>query len=492
VFVGLLIALTSMVYWRCLGSDFVAWDDDINVFRNPHIQELNSQTLLWMFTDTATALRYKPLSWLVWALICACAGLEPFLFHVVNLLLHIANTALAFLVVEKLVFRTKPGESSSASPFQLMCSAVGALFWSLHPLRAEPVAWVTGLPYCLALFFLLGSFLAFLHYRELPSSRPKRFFYAASISLFVLSSLAYPIGLAFPAVLMVLDLLLPVTPADGERTTVRAGWKLLRDKLPYACVSAVVVGIAAYGRVHADGIWARPVPFAEFGFFARVMQAFYVWAIFVWKSLIPAFQSPVYPTLVSFNPFDWAFLLSAGLVLGVSGLAVVTRQTHKPFLALWLAYLLLLVPMLGLTEHPHFASDRYSIVAAIVWSIGLVALLKTMSRLRSRYLWVSGAMLMVVCFAGLAHTQTAVWKDSVSLFEHASKNNPPGSPCHKLVRLRLAAAYSVQHRYSDAAHCYEELAAAEPDDRQMRQRLQSTLSLLHHEDESRATASRNR
>src|SRR5437667_5561157 len=84
----LLAVTTGAVYWRSLGADFVAWDDNINIYRNSHIQGLDGQRILWMFTDTQTALRYKPLSWLAWALLYSWTHLNPFGYHLANVLLH--------------------------------------------------------------------------------------------------------------------------------------------------------------------------------------------------------------------------------------------------------------------------------------------------------------------------------------------------------------------------------------------------------------------
>src|ERR1051325_11497057 len=99
----ILMVATAMVYWRTLSADFVAWDDDINVYQNPHIQGIDGQRIAWMFTNTQTALRYKPLSWLAWAAIYAHGGLNPFGFHTANVVLHCLNTSLVFLMLSVLL-----------------------------------------------------------------------------------------------------------------------------------------------------------------------------------------------------------------------------------------------------------------------------------------------------------------------------------------------------------------------------------------------------
>lgn len=72
-----LVAVVFGVFFRTLESGFLRWDDDINVFENPHVQGLTAENLRWMFTDFEQAIRYKPLSWLAWALVHEVFGLNP-------------------------------------------------------------------------------------------------------------------------------------------------------------------------------------------------------------------------------------------------------------------------------------------------------------------------------------------------------------------------------------------------------------------------------
>ena len=132
----LLMLATALVYWKTLGQDFVAWDDDINIYSNLHIRSLDGASLAWMFTDTQEALRFKPLSWFCWALIYSWKGLNPFGFHLANLLLHCFNAVLLFALL-KFFFCGPEGTTPESSPHRMILCAWGALLWAIHPLRAE-------------------------------------------------------------------------------------------------------------------------------------------------------------------------------------------------------------------------------------------------------------------------------------------------------------------------------------------------------------------
>src|ERR1044072_1999454 len=57
-------AVTLSVFSVVRHADFVPWDDDMNIYGNPHIQGVTAQSLRWMFTDTAYVHRYMPIGWL--------------------------------------------------------------------------------------------------------------------------------------------------------------------------------------------------------------------------------------------------------------------------------------------------------------------------------------------------------------------------------------------------------------------------------------------
>src|SRR5436189_3348276 len=97
-----ILAATVTVFSRTLQAGFVYWDDNI-VYDNPHIRGLDWQRIRWMFADTQYLWRYLPLTWLSWAVTYELCGLNPFGYHLGNLLLHCANAVLVFLLLRKLL-----------------------------------------------------------------------------------------------------------------------------------------------------------------------------------------------------------------------------------------------------------------------------------------------------------------------------------------------------------------------------------------------------
>jgi protein O-mannosyl-transferase len=456
----LLFTGVLLVFGRSLRWEFVQWDDDINVYENARIQSLNAESLAWMFSDLQQALRYKPLSWLTWAALRSVFGLKPAAFHAANLLFHALNAVLAFFVVQRLLRMINPRADSMSNARLLVPSTIAALLWSLHPMRAEPVAWVTGLPYCQSVFFALLSFWCYLGAHQSPAGFPRhKRFYWMSVGWFALSLLTYPIVLGFAGVLIVTDhfLIRPMNPApEGNQSP--SGSRLWLEKLPFITLTVLFLSLALYGRIHASGIWAKPEHAQGLSLAGKLTQSTYVWAYYLGKPWAPFHLSPIYTALVSFQPQDWPFV---GSLLLVTILTIVFLWQRKrwPFIcALWLCHLGLLVPVLGLTEHPHYTSDRYHYFAGILWPIWIAyALAKAWPRAGLRAASCALATGVVLILGGMSFRQTFIWKDSETLFR--SMLSRLGSvPISGQIHRRLADVLLNHGRVNEA---WNEMTSAE-------------------------------
>src|SRR5260370_35258212 len=98
-----LFFVTLALFRGLTSANFVQWDDDINVYQNPHIQGLDWERLRWMFTDVGYAMRYKPLTWLCYALIHQWSGLKPFGYHMGSVLLPCVNSVLAVAGIRRML-----------------------------------------------------------------------------------------------------------------------------------------------------------------------------------------------------------------------------------------------------------------------------------------------------------------------------------------------------------------------------------------------------
>jgi hypothetical protein len=192
--------------WNC---EFVNWDDDKNLLNNVLYRGFTPAHLRWMFTTFHVG-HYQPLSWVTLAVDYALWGMQPRGYHVTNLVLHTANALLVYALALALLPRAAApcgrASPSAADGISLsIAAAVAALFFAIHPLRVESVAWVTERRDVLSGFFLLLTVLAYLRMVDARPAGAWRTWFGLSLGCFILSLLSKAWGMTLPVVLLVLD-----------------------------------------------------------------------------------------------------------------------------------------------------------------------------------------------------------------------------------------------------------------------------------------------
>ena len=162
-----LVLLTAAVYWPVRHFQFTNFDDPKYVTdNNPVVRHgLTLQGLKWAFT-TGQASNWHPVTWLSHMLDCQLFGLNPGPHHAVNLLFHLANTVLLFLLLKRMTSPSR-AEASAKAGASWRCAFVAALF-ALHPLHVESVAWVAERKDVLSTFFWILTVWAYIRYAEQP------------------------------------------------------------------------------------------------------------------------------------------------------------------------------------------------------------------------------------------------------------------------------------------------------------------------------------
>jgi|ERR1043166_2283424 hypothetical protein len=481
-----LFAITFSLFFNAVRGEFLTWDDDINITHNPHVQGLDLPRVTWMFTDLQQALRYKPLSWLTWGALYEVNGLDAATFHFGNIVFHALNVGLVFLLISKILRLSRIGEGNRRLSFSV--AAIAALLWAIHPLRVEPVAWVTGLPYCQSLFFFLLSLVFYLQFHGSGDSAPNARWYWFSVAAFGLALLSYPVVLGGAAVFVVLDVFVLRRVQIGRdlwRGT-KARWVWLQ-KIPFVLMAIGFVSLALFARVNATGLWSKPQGLNEFGLIERTMQSFYVWAYYFWKPIVPVGLSPLYTTLVRFKPGDWQFVLSAALVIGVTVLVIWQRRRWPAALAFWLCHLCLVVPVLGLTERPHYPSDRYDYIASVAWFVVIaVGAAVVVQRSQWRVPTFAFAAGVAVVFAVISLQQILVWRNTDTLFQRMISTTDDRS-MRVPVQRRWGTLLARQGRLDEAAAQFSAALEIEPGFPDLHKRLADVLEAqqkhteaLHH------------
>lgn len=102
----------------------------------------------------------------------------------------------------------------------------------------------------------------------------------------------------------------------------------------------------------------------------RLAVSFYSLAFYLWKTLVPLDLSPIYELPERIDPFAWPYPLAATLVAAVTAAAVALRRRWPALLAVWVSYIVILLPVVGIVQNgPQIAADRYTYLATLGWAV---------------------------------------------------------------------------------------------------------------------------
>lgn len=436
----LLAALSLTAFWPLLNADFIYWDDHALLTANPAV--LNFEWRDFLFNLKVGGL--FPLTLLSLAIQNQISGLDPFAYHILNLVLHAANGGLVYLCATKL-FGLDRGLALTAA----------ALFLA-HPLRVEPVAWISGgRKDLLCAFFYLAALLSY------------RRAYPLALILFTLALLSKAMAVTFPVALL---LLLKIR---REPVTRREIVKLA----PFAALALAAAALEMIGQRTGEVLASQAESPIE-----GVFNVFRALAFSAAKTFAPQKLAIFYePGAFRFSGADFVGLGLAGLFL--SALA------YRRFRGWWTLalFLLLAAPVLKLVPFGQTSvfNDRYlylpGAALAIFLAMGFAFLFKR------NLAWLAVPPLMLVSYAQAKtwRSQESVWlnvldhyPETVKAYQNLSlyyienkmharalevtERAVRARPEDMATKLNLGVLYSRMERYADAERAFLEVLKVEP------------------------------
>jgi tetratricopeptide (TPR) repeat protein len=462
----IVVFLTMAAFYPLLQNQFVNWDDYKNIVENPAYRGLGWKNIHWMFTTFHMG-HYQPLSWMTLGMDYILWGMNPFGYHLTNLILHGANALVFYYVSLRLLSLIDATSLIRKTHTLRVAAGLSALLFAVHPLRVESVAWVTERRDVLSGFFFLLTILYYLKavtVREADSGRGR--WMAISLISYVLSLLSKASGITLPFVLVVLDIY-PLRRL-GENPK---GWfasesfKVWREKMPFF-VFALGAGTVALLAQHQAKA-ARSLE--QYDTVSRIMQSLYGAGFYLWKTVLPLNLSPLYEIPLTPDPWRWSFLLSGLVVIGVTSALFVYRKHCPAIFACWIVYVILFLPTSGIAQSgPQLVADRYSYFSCMVWAVvagGVIDRLWQRGQARSVSPLLSTSI--TVCFGlalvglgAMTWRQAQVWHDSEGLWRHALSIDGQSSFAHN----NLGNALADQGRLEEAIDQFQKALQLNPED----------------------------
>jgi tetratricopeptide (TPR) repeat protein len=433
----ILLAATSCVYSQVSGHAFLVYDDPAYVTGNANVKAgWTADSVRWAFTSIHSG-NWHPLTSLSHLLDVQLFGMEPRWHHLMNVFLHLANILLLFVLFDRM----------TASPWRSLF--VAALF-ALHPLHVESVAWVSERKDVLSTLFFLLTLIFHCRYAE----RQTRSRYLLTLTAFILGLMSKPMLVTLPFVLLLMDHW-PLGRTGFPRPDAPTCKRLIVEKLPFFALSAASCVVTVYAQ------WDAAANLERVPLLFRFVNALMAYVYYLGKMLWPYRLAAIYPL-----PPAWTILqgVEAFLLLaGITAFSVLTVSRHPYLLVGWLWYLGTLVPVIGLVQvGRQFIADRYTyipligIFIMIAW--GVPNLIRN-TRYRRIALSSAAGLILLASSAG-SWIQLGYWKDSITLFGHATGMFPD----NYIARNILGNALSDAGRIEEAVSQFSQVLRVWPED----------------------------
>ena len=414
---AVLAVLVVASYLPVLGAGFV-WDDVIFI-EEPAVHAWSGLWNIWFSpAEIAREGHYWPVVYTSFWLEHKLWGLAPLGYHAVNLLLHLVNVLLIWLLLQRL-----------AAPGAWVVAAV----FAVHPLHVESVAWVIERKDMLSGLFYLTAALTWIGFVEAP----RRGRYVLALGLFTAGLLSKSIVVTLPAALLIWHWW-----RDGRVTRTE-----LTRLTPFFGVALVVTAFDL-------SFYTSREPLAlGYSVVDRVLIAARALWFYAGKLLWPTDLAVIYPLweIDAADPVAWTYVLAAAALAAILWFGR-QRLGRGPFAGA-LFFAVTLSPVLGFVDYGYMqfslVADRFQYLAGLgVLAVLLGAAASGAGRLPAvTRAGAAGVLVAVLAALGtLTWRQAGIYRDGVTFFSHIIAHNPQARDAH----LNLVGPLSDANRDEEA------------------------------------------
>ncbi|MEI6347436.1 MAG: glycosyltransferase family 39 protein [Bacteroidota bacterium] len=394
--IGVILLTTFALYFKTLKFDFLIWDDNIYIHENERIRNLNWENIKLMFSEFYFG-NYHPLSTLTYAIEYKLVGESAYLYHINNIIFHLFNTLLVFVLIRKI------------SPKNTIVAFITAAFFAIHPMHIESVAWVSERKDVLYTFFFL---LSLIFYTNFLKSEKLKYLIFASV-FFLLSCLSKSAAVILPIVMLLFDYYF----------NRKLSWKIVVEKIPLFAIS-LAFGIAAMYSQKA----AMP-DIQVISTYDRVFIISNSLLEYISKAFVPINLSALYPYPSQLGiTLPTIYYLSAFFVGLVTLFVWYSRKWGKDVVFGFLFFLITIILVLQIvTVGNATMADRYTYIPYIGIFFIVGKLFEYVSSKKNQF-YKNGVLSLLafgfMIFVALSNARIDTWKNDEALFSDIIKKHP--------------------------------------------------------------------
>lgn len=441
-----LVALVALATFATSLFNGFALDDNYIIAGNPRVHQLQDLGAIWLTpywpANGELLGLYRPLAIFGYALQWAVGGGEPWVFHAMNVCLHIVVSLLVLVLLRRLA-----GPSAAL---------VGALLFAVHPLHTEVVANVVGQAEMIAAAGVIAACIVHAA-RPDPRTAPGAKRLAAIVGLYLLALLAKEGAVVLPGLLIAVD------AAQGRLRLGRRNLALYAKDMAFPLI-VLAAALAAYLalRVHVlgsvGGIDAAPnLPFLREEH--RIFSALRAWPeyvrLLVWPFDLSADYSP--GVILPASGFTPMVVLGTILLAATAVLALATPAVPAVGLpAAW--FLIAVFPVSNLVlPIGVLLAERVLYLPSVAICLAAAAIVdrvRITSPLRARRFATAGTAALFVAFSAKSAQRNPDWKDTPAVWDALVRDHPESyrSQWVNGFRMRQQGALDLARQYFEVAY----------------------------------------
>jgi protein O-mannosyl-transferase len=399
----LLAIIVLVVFARACTNDFVGWDDNHTIYKNPAFNppSLSAIMAFWSPKHPQAGL-WIPVTYMVWGALAPIAHLDapdasgstlnPWIYHSANVVLHLATTLVVFELIRRMI-------RSDRAAF------VGAILFAVHPIQVEPVCWASGLKDVLCGLLTISAAWQYLVFAE---TRQRKHFFIGML-LFILGMLSKPTAMVTPALAGALDLFIT-----------HRNWRLVaRDLWPWFVLALPCLAWTKYFQP-ATGILTAPL-------WVRPLLVTDNLAFYLYKLIWPAQLSADYGHRPLLLMETGELYVTWPIPLAVAALLWRFRRKAPLLVLSAIIFVIGVLPVIGFTrflfQYFSATADHYLYISMLGPALAL-AWVMTQPRASMRGARPYVIAILLIALSVRSFIQEGTWKDDLTLFNHTIEVNP--------------------------------------------------------------------
>ncbi len=414
----MIVIVSIAVYFNALFNAFV-FDDIFQVVENSWIRDIrNIPTIfsqsVWGFNAKASVLHYyRPTMHIIYMFNYYVFGLNPWGFHLGNVLLHAGVSVLVFVIARRLL----KDSYSSWSDTYLSPPFIAAILFATHPVHTEAVTWVAAVPELACTLFFLLSFYLYIRSWDGTNST-----YMLSLLSFIFALISKETALILPIILAVYDY--------GLNTGRQSFFERLRRYVPYFIIIGLYMILRSYGLRDVAPV-EKVVRLSTWQYAVNIMSFF---AQYMEKLILPLDLNAYH----IFHPMKSVLqsegLLSSGIAIVFMIIVALALKKNKPVFFGLILVIVPLIPTFYIIGNSEVGiSERYLYLPSFGFVLLLALIVDKIRVGKPETTLGLGAILSVLIglYSLGTISRNTIWKDEYSFWQDTVKKSPDSAILHE-------------------------------------------------------------